>query len=142
MIRRLVFASLLAASPVVAMATDAMDENTADGGPIQREFDRCVDASGAVDSAMVACGFSAEEAWDAQMNATYAKLMQALDADARAKLRQAQRRWVAFRDAEFEAIAAQYRSGGTMDALDISSTRLDLVKRRALDLAGYLSYAT
>ena len=110
--------------------------------PIELELQRCTEAAGSVDAAMGDCAGQAMDAWDADMNATYAKLMDALEPEQREALREAQRRWLAFRDAEFEAIGAMHANGGTLDSLMARSASMEVVRQRALDLAHHLHYVT
>jgi uncharacterized protein YecT (DUF1311 family) len=142
MLPRTPLALACAALAFAATAKEPVVEDGSEADSIEIEYAHCIDAAGAMDFAMAACAYTAEEAWDARMNAAYRKLLDVLDADARDKQREAQRRWVAFRDAEFEAIAARNGTGGTLDGVLIAGERLALVKRRALDLAQSYAAAT
>jgi len=72
------------------------------------------------------------------MNAVYGSLMKRLDSSQQADLRDAQRKWLQFRDAELKSIgtivAAQY---GTAVQLAASDEAMELVRARVLQLYGY-----
>ncbi len=64
---------------------------------------------------MRACMGSATEAWDKELNRVWRELMAELPAAPKEQLRVAQRKWIAFRDAELDAIASAYGAmPGTM----------------------------
>ena len=55
---------------------------------------------------------------DAELNSTYAALMAKLpDADSKRKLKESQRAWIAFRDAEAAFAADQFRGGSAAPVL-------------------------
>ena len=63
-----------------------------------------------------------------------------MSAEPRAVLREAQRAWIAFRDRELAWLAKFYGGlAGTMYANMLAADRVDLVKRRVLELASYLT---
>ena len=58
------------------------------------------------------------KAADAQLNSTYAALMAKLpDAESKRKLKESQRAWIAFRDAEAAFAADQFRGGSAAPVL-------------------------
>jgi uncharacterized protein YecT (DUF1311 family) len=58
------------------------------------------------------CMGAATEAWDKELNRVWRELMAELPAAPKEQLRAAQRKWIAFRDAELQALAGAY---GAMD---------------------------
>ena len=81
---------------------------------------------------------AAREKWDAEMNASYKRLMAKLSPSQAAALRKSQRAWIAFRDAEFASISAITASQeGTINQLIATGDGEELVKTRALQLRGY-----
>jgi uncharacterized protein YecT (DUF1311 family) len=92
---------------------------------------------------IAACLSAETEVWDALLNTNYRLRraeMAAQDADqgtplmARVEaLRQAQRAWIAFRDAECRRLYAEHQ-GGTLRTIIGASCHLTLTARRAVDL--------
>lgn len=70
---------------------------------------------------------------DAALNASYKKLTAKLDAEGVKKLREAQRAWIAFRDAEAEAVSDDYR-GGSMRPMIHSGILERLTRERTVQL--------
>jgi uncharacterized protein YecT (DUF1311 family) len=123
----------------LAFAHAAIAQEAAPAHAIDVEYQRCIDAADGSDPLMGDCANAAHEAWDVQMNATYNKLLAALSPDQRKLLRDAQRRWLAYRDAEFELIWELHRDSGTLGRLMVHTECMDVVRQRALVLADYQS---
>ena len=70
---------------------------------------------------------------DAAMNAAYKKLMAKLDAPDKAKLKKAQRAWLAFRDADAASLASQ-ETGGSMYPMVYSSYVQEITEARTKEL--------
>lgn len=88
---------------------------------------------------MNACLGQAYEKWDLELNRVYLELGGKLDPEARGVLREAQRAWIAFRDRELAWLAKFYGGlDGTMYSNMLAADRVDLVKRRVLELGSYL----
>ncbi|MBC8138841.1 MAG: DUF1311 domain-containing protein [Fibrella sp.] len=75
---------------------------------------------------------------DAELNRVYARLMKKLDKEGAAKLKKAQRAWIAYRDLEME-FAADTARGGSMSPMLHSGAGAQLTKDRIKDLNGYLA---
>ena len=76
---------------------------------------------------------------DAELNSTYAALMAKLpDAESKQKLKESQRAWLAFRDAE-AAFQADGERGGSMAPLIYSTTASELTQARIEALRKQLS---
>ena len=71
---------------------------------------------------------------DAEMNKIYAKVIATLDDEGKAKLKAAQRAWVAFRDAEAAFQADREARDGSMAPLIYEGTRSRLTKERTKTL--------
>jgi uncharacterized protein YecT (DUF1311 family) len=84
--------------------------------PIEAELTRCLESpEGMSTHGMRACMGAATEAWDKELNRVWRELMAELPTAPKEQLRVAQRKWIAFRDAELEAIAGAYGAmGGSM----------------------------
>lgn len=79
--------------------------------PIEAELTRCLNsAEGSTTHGSRRCIRSATAAWDRELNRVYRELMAELDERQQAKLRDAQRKWVAFRDSEIDAVGTIYGS--------------------------------
>lgn len=74
---------------------------------------------------------------DAELNRVYAKLIKKLDKEGVAKLKKAQRAWIAYRDAEMEFSGDSAR-GGSMQPMLYSGTGAHLTKDRIKDLNSHL----
>jgi uncharacterized protein YecT (DUF1311 family) len=80
----------------------------------------------------------AREMWDAEMNKVYNRLMARLSPEQQNALRESQRAWLTFRDAEGKAIGLIIASrAGTMYQLSGTDEGMQLVRSRALRLLAY-----
>lgn len=75
------------------------------------------------------------ELWDAELNRAYKELFGKLGDDGRKALKEAQRAWLAFRDAEFKRFNLLYsgKDGSMFIPMGVAA-RLELIKARALEL--------
>lgn len=107
--------------------------------PTETALQRCLDSPAkASTSGQVECETTAARSYDRRMNAAYATLLSALPANAAQALRQSQRAWVAFRDAEGRAIGALIATRqGTMYAPMQAGSVTALTRDRALQLESY-----
>jgi uncharacterized protein YecT (DUF1311 family) len=74
------------------------------------------------------------DAADAAMNEAYKPFMSKIDKEAQAKLKSAQRAWVAFRDAEAELEADLAARGGSMLPMVYNGRRTEISKVRTKEL--------
>ena len=109
-------ASRVPISLVLALLLAAPLHAQTDPHPIEAELSRCMETpEGMSTHGMRQCLGNASEAWDKEMNRIWGELMRELPAPAKDSLRAAQRKWIAFRDAELEALAQSYGAmPGTM----------------------------
>ncbi len=90
--------------------------------------------------AMVECAAASYDRWDDELNRQYKRLTALLSPEEQQALRDAQRKWIAFRDAEFAFIAATHsRMQGSMYQPLHMEARKELVKARALQLASQVA---
>jgi uncharacterized protein YecT (DUF1311 family) len=90
--------------------------------------------------ALMHCYQQAYDKWDHELNQIYHQLRLQLDTAGQSKLRQTQRRWLAYRDSEFDLVKHLYgHLDGSMWSLIIAITKMDMVKQRALELDDYLT---
>ena len=106
--------------------------------PIDKALDACIDKNGST-AGMVECTDKAYAAWDRELNKNYTQLMRQLTPAQKTVLKTAQLDWLKYRDSEFKAIDSIYDTlQGTMYIPMRIAERLEVVKRRALALAGYI----
>ena len=111
----------------------------ADQDPIDKAFDACLaKPEGASTLGMVECTGAAIEAWDKRLNEVYQRVMAGLDPKSQELLRASQRRWVAFREAEHEAMGGPWREDrGTIIRVLAANTDLSAIKERVRELELY-----
>jgi uncharacterized protein YecT (DUF1311 family) len=82
---------------------------------------------------------AAFEKADAELNKVYKNVIATLDEKAQAKLKVAQRAWVALRDAEAGFQADQEARGGSMEPMIYSGVAAELTRARIKELRKMLS---
>jgi uncharacterized protein YecT (DUF1311 family) len=91
---------------------------------------------------MVTAGYEAAHSYDSLLNKYYKKLLNKLKPADRSSLIQAQKAWIAFRDAEEKLISTvskdEYSGGGTIQGLIDSSDYLELIKQRLMEIFNHL----
>lgn len=118
-----------------ASAADA-DDSHAD---IDRAYQACLDRAGTT-AAQLACVDQAYGAWDKVLNETYKAALAGLSPANQELLREAQRKWLAYRDADSRFQAADWTFGqGTFFRVVLADASLQIVKARALVLDSYVS---
>jgi uncharacterized protein YecT (DUF1311 family) len=113
----------------------------ADGPPKKHPLDLWLDGCTQRDPStrgMNECLAQAYAGWDQELNRTYRELLSRLDEASQDALRESQRAWIAFRDREFTLLDKLYGSmEGTMYVTMRLADRVDLIKRRTLELQSY-----
>ncbi len=105
--------------------------------PIDRKATACMDREPST-AGMIECLQQAYAEWDAALNTTYADVRLRLNPEAQNALKEAQRLWIGYRDAEFLAIDTIYGAmQGTMWRLAGLSRKVEFVKNRVLELRLY-----
>jgi uncharacterized protein YecT (DUF1311 family) len=119
---------------LLAIAVTALSAGThaADDG-YSETYTACMDESGGVTVNMLDCTGSETEQQDARLNQNYKAAMQALTPAQQTQLRDAQRLWIKFRDAECALLGSL--TGGSIDRINSASCFMDMTKQRADDLA-------
>ncbi len=127
--RALLLLSLLLSFPALA----------ADQDPLDAALDACLaKPEGSSTPGMVDCTNDAIRAWDKRLNEVYQQVMAELDPKSRELLRASQRRWVAFREAEHEAMEGPWRQDkGTIIRVLTVSADLSAIKERVQELQLY-----
>jgi len=120
---------------LLAIAVTALSAGThaADDG-YSNTYSACMDESGGVTGNMLDCMGSETEQQDARLNQNYKAAMQALTPAQQTQLRDAQRLWIKFRDADCALLGSL--TGGSIDRINSASCFQDMTKQRADDLAG------
>ena len=123
---------------VVLLSASAVCAQEQSTHPIDKTLDACIEKDGST-AGMIQCTDNAYVAWDRQLNKNYADLMRRLKTGQQAALKTAQLQWLKYRDSEFKVSDTIYDTlQGTMYLPMRISERLEIVKKRALDLKGYL----
>ena len=126
----LVAAAVLCATALPAIAADRA-EIEARYSPT---FQPCMDADPST-AGMVQCMAAENEFQDKELNARYRAVMAELNAEQQAKLKAAQRAWIAYRDAWCEA---QYDDEwGSLSTVVANNCVMDMTIGRTIDLENY-----
>lgn len=96
----------------------------------------CMDTSeGSTTLGMIQCTDTATKAWDVELNKAYKALMAQLEPDNATALKEAQRAWIAYRDADIKAIYGMLgQQDGTLWRITAAGRVLDLTESRARQL--------
>jgi uncharacterized protein YecT (DUF1311 family) len=99
-------------------------------------YDKCMDKSGGVTSSMLDCGNAEIKIQDTKLNKAYKNAMKALEPKKQTELKDVQRLWVKYRDAQ----CGFYNelTGGTIDSLNASSCFLNMTAERAEEIKGFV----
>jgi uncharacterized protein YecT (DUF1311 family) len=83
------------------------------------------------------------KAWDKELNKNYKLLLSKLDTKGKKKLKDSQRKWIFYRDAESDfALYFHYdfMGEGTIRQLNCIAAKKDITQKRALELEAYCDY--
>ncbi|MBP2169541.1 uncharacterized protein YecT (DUF1311 family) [Erwinia toletana] len=79
------------------------------------------------------CYDAANKSWDKEMNRQYQTVMKKLNSEQKAKLRDAQRNWLKYRDSWLAAAKSWYLAEqGTMAGVSLGAQGVQLIKNQAL----------
>ena len=111
----------------------------ADPDPLETALDACLAKPEALSTpGMVECTDEAIRAWDKRLNEVYKQVLVGLDPKSRELVRASQRRWVAFREAEHEAVGGPWRQNkGTIIRVLTVNADLSAIKERVQELQLY-----
>jgi uncharacterized protein YecT (DUF1311 family) len=112
--------------------------------PLDEFLDQCLaEPNHGSTAGQVECTNQARQRWDDEMNQDYRQLAEHLELKTQAVLRDAQRRWLHYRDADQLLIDAVYElTQGTMFAPMQAYSHLRLVRERSLTLKSYFTLLT
>lgn len=132
-LRHLYLSSLLVLLlPLISFAQEASTH------PIDKALDACTEKDGST-AGTIRCTDKAYAAWNRELNKNYTQLIRQLKPAQRPALKAAQVEWLKYRDSEFKLIDSIYDTlQGTMYIPMRIAERLEVVKRRALSLGGYI----
>ena len=101
-------------------------------------LEQCMAAAGPM-SMKRACQAGAGRAWDLELNRAYKKTMAGpLSDESKTKIRNAQRKWIEYRDASIAALSAwSDEQGGSIQSLEASIAIVDLTRSQTLKLQLY-----
>jgi len=135
MIKHLITISCLLGACLLAVPARAIEPSN---DPIDRKAAACMDRDPST-AGMIECLQQAYADWDGELNAVYADVRLRLNPQAQSALKDAQRLWISYRDAEFAAIDAIYGAmQGTMWRLAGLSRKVEFLKNRVLELRMYV----
>jgi uncharacterized protein YecT (DUF1311 family) len=134
---QIIFKILLPAFLLVNLNVFAQNEN-----PIDSELTACMDKDPSTHG-VLKCIDNAYKKWDDELNNYYQKLMDLLDGDAKERLKEAERKWIEYRDLEYKNIESIYsKKEGTMYLPMLALDKMNVIKRRALQLMDYYQLVT
>ncbi len=120
------------------LSTTIMAQETA--ARIDSTLNICVEKCDGSTASVRNCYGAALKKMDARLNQVYKSLLAALTEEQKTVLRDAQRKWLAFREAERALSAAvDPNSGGTLALINADATAYELLRDRVKDLEAYLA---
>lgn len=107
--------------------------------PIEAQLEACLATStGQTTEGMTDCSHQAYLAYDKRMNEVYQRIMHNADPQSRVLIRNAQRQWLAYRDAQLKADNGPWRADrGSMASPDIETLNVDAIRTRIDELNYY-----
>ncbi|MCP1171766.1 lysozyme inhibitor LprI family protein [Ralstonia chuxiongensis] len=115
--------------PLTAWAADPVDD----------ALQQCLKSPRGITTAgMTECTHTAYQAYDRQMNTLYQAVMSKTDPASRQAIRNAQRAWLAYRNAQRTADNAPWRAdSGSMASPDIEGLNVEAIRARIAELEYY-----
>ncbi|MFM0182709.1 DUF1311 domain-containing protein [Paraburkholderia aspalathi] len=107
--------------------------------PIEAQVEACLGTpAGQTTAGMTDCSHKAYLAYDRRMNDVYQRTMRNADPQSRMLIRNAQRQWLAYRDAQRQADNGPWRADrGAMASADIEALNVDAIRARIDELNYY-----
>ena len=107
--------------------------------PIDDALERCLKTPhGQTTAGMTECTHTAYQAYDRQMNTLYQAVMAKSDPVSREAIRNAQRAWLAYRNAQKAADNAPWRAdAGSVASPDIEGLNVEAIRTRIAELEYY-----
>lgn len=123
---------LKSALTAVTLTCLAANGHAADTAGTSQPFNACMDKSGGVTSAMLDCIATETQLQEARLNKAYQAAMDHLSAPRKKQLRQAQRAWLSFRQANCQFYADP--DGGTAATVISNDCYMSATASRAQEL--------
>jgi uncharacterized protein YecT (DUF1311 family) len=140
--RRRIIAFGLSICLAFIAAAHSVPPQKAGNGPAKHPIDAWLEQCTAKDEStagQLTCLGEAFGKWDTELNRVYKTLAAKLPEAGRTTLRTAQLAWLKFRDEELKLLDAFYDPlDGSMYRLMKAADRVDLIRKRSLELASYL----
>ena len=107
--------------------------------PIEAQAEACFGTpAGQTTEGMTDCSHQAYLAYDKRMNDMYQRIMRNADPQTRTLIRNAQRQWLAYREAQRQADNGPWRADrGSMASADIEALNVDAIRARIDELNYY-----
>lgn len=111
---------------------------------IDKELKECLNSAVNYSTkGMTDCVSLATKKWDTELNLKYKQLLDLLTTEQKEKLKIAQREWIEYRDKEIEFSNQLYSDmQGTMWIPVAAQTKLDLTRKRAIEIESYIANLT
>ena len=138
--KKLICLPILTGFLLVAISSTTFAQDTEkEKNPIDIRLDNCLNAdSNYANINLVKCEIKALEEWDAELNKTYKEFKDALDPSLQENLRDAQRKWVTYKESETQFMDAMYeKMEGTMWQIVIVDRQKEVIRQRAIELKNY-----
>ncbi len=108
----------------------------ADDNGLSTQYSQCMDNSGGVTVSMLDCIAAETKLQDDRLNMAYKEAMSQLSAERKKQLKEAQRAWIKFRDANCDFYFDP--EGGTSASVMASDCVMSETAERAAELEGFL----
>ncbi|MCX6564158.1 MAG: DUF1311 domain-containing protein, partial [Candidatus Aminicenantes bacterium] len=106
--------------------------------PIDKWLSDCMDKDPSTQG-MLRCLEEGYTRWDAELNRVYKELINRLTPEEQGTLREAQKAWLKQRDETFKLLRMIYaKKDGTMYLTMQAADRVEVIQKRALEMASYL----
>lgn len=106
--------------------------------PIDIQLERETSSGHVTTASIMDAEQKAYERWDAELNRLYKELMSALEPEDQVTLRNAQRAWLAFREAESKVWwLEQVSDGGSLQRIIVATHSREMLKQRVCELSIY-----
>lgn len=136
---RIVFKSLVLVFVLVCVFVGvSFSEEKQEKHPIDVWLEKCIEKDSST-LGKIECSDKAYDMWDKELNKVYQKLMKKLSSKERELLKESQKQWLKFRDAEFRFIDGLFLGYGTVVNVEKVDQKYEFLKARVLQLQEYLS---
>lgn len=137
--RKKQFQMKLALTVMILLAFNQVSGQTEKNHQIDIELQYCLDSTeNSTTTGMTTCMVKATQKWDKELNKNYDDLLSLLTQEQKEKFRIAQKKWMKYRDTEIEfSNQLYYDMQGTMWMIVAAEKKLELTKKRAIELLDY-----